>query len=111
MSPVTAVVLIAAIAFLFGVAAPVVFGRPEEERAPATLLDWLVRGLVGAAFAHTALAVYEVVEQARQSAGDNLTRVLLSETVMDIFAFGGILLGLAALLHLLGRRIAEPPAR
>ncbi len=104
MSPVTVVILIAVIAFLFGAAAPVVFGPPEEQRTRTTLLDWLVCGLVGAAFAHTALVVYDVIEQARH-AGD-FSSVFLSTTMMSLFVDGGILLALAALVHLLGRRFA-----
>lgn len=105
MAPLTAVVLIGVIAFLFGAAAPVVFGPPAEEQARATVIDWLVRGLVGAAVAHTALAVYQLIQQARHE--DDLTRELLSGTMMNLLTFGGILLALAALLHLLSRRAAE----
>jgi len=110
MAPVAVVTLIAVIAFLFGAAAPVVFGPPEEERSRPTLIDWLVRGLVGAAVAHTALAVYDIVEQAKHTEefGD---RVFLSGTMMSLFVDGGILLGLAALVHLLGKRFAQPPVR
>lgn len=76
MAPATVVILIGAVAFLFGAAAPIVFGPPEEERAPASIVDWLVRGLVGAAVAHTALAVYNVTQEARHMDGFN--KVLLS---------------------------------
>jgi hypothetical protein len=102
MSPVAVVILIAVITFLFGAAAPVVFGPPEEEHRPAGPIDWLVRGLVGAAVAHTALAIYDVIEQARHM--DELGGVFVSDAVMSLFVYGGILLGLAALLHLLSTR-------
>ncbi|HEX4806577.1 MAG TPA: hypothetical protein VFU94_11815 [Conexibacter sp.] len=109
MSPVAVVSLIAVIAFLFGAAAPVVFGPSEEERTPVGPIGWLVRGLVGAAVAHTALAVYSLIEQARHS--DGLDAIFLSSTMAGLFVDGGILLGFAALVHLLGRRFAAPPAR
>jgi hypothetical protein len=107
VDPVAVVILVGAIAFLFGGAALVVFGPPAEEQAPATAIDWLIRGLVGAAVAHTALAVYNLTQQAHDS-GDELQRVLLSDTVMNLFAYAGILLALAALLHLLSRRAERP---
>lgn len=102
MAPVTAVLLIGGVAFLFGAAAPVVFGPSEEQREPARMVDWLVRGLVGAAVAHTALAIYDLEQQARHA--DDFGNVLISDTMMNLFALGGILLALAALLHLLSAR-------
>ncbi len=108
MSPVTVVTLISVIAFLFGAAAPVVFGPPEEQRTRTTVLDWLVRGLVGAAVAHAALGVYDMIETSR--AADDLGGAFLSGTMMSLFAFTGILLGLAALVHLLSRRSAAGPS-
>lgn len=107
MSPAAVVTLIAVIAFLFGAAAPVVFGAPEEERRRATPIDWLVRGLVGAAVAHTALGVYDIIKTAQQS--DDLGDTLLSSVAMNLVAYGGILLALAALLHLLSKRFATGP--
>ncbi len=107
MSPVTVVILIAVIAFLFGAAAPVVFGPPEEQPASIGPIDWLVRGLVGAAVAHAALSVYDVIETSRRV--DELSGAFLSGTMMSLFAFTGILLGLAALVHLLSRRFAQSP--
>jgi hypothetical protein len=105
VSPTTVVVLIALVAFLLGAAAPVVFGRPEEERKPATVIGWVVRGLVGAAVAHTAVGVYAAVQTARH--GHDVGGILFSNTVRAIFDYGGVLLALAALLHVLDARQVE----
>lgn len=48
-----------------------------------------------------------VIEASRHT--DNFGSVFVSSTIMGLIAYTGILLGLAALVHLLGRRFATGP--
>jgi uncharacterized membrane protein len=106
MTPSHFVLLIAFVAFLVGAAGVAVFA-PAEEAAQIGVVGWLVRGLVGLAVAHTCVGIYGAIETATDS-GDGFSRAgsasYLSGSVMNMMACGGILLGLAALLHLLAAR-------
>jgi hypothetical protein len=113
MSPSQVVLLIAIVTFAFGTASVAVFG-PLEERRQLGALGWLVRGLVGLAVAHTGVGIYHAVEHARgtRDVSASLRAADLSTTVMGMMVYGGVLLALAALLHLWIERDAterEPP--
>ena len=106
MSPTAIVILVSVVAFVFAMVGFTVFGPPLEERQPTGTLDWLVRGLVGLAVVHTALGVYTAAVRMQDfGAGPRSERAAyLADSVMSIAAFGGILLALAGLLHVLVMR-------
>jgi heme/copper-type cytochrome/quinol oxidase subunit 1 len=103
-----AVLLISLVTFLFGAAGVAVFGPPLETGMQIGAIGWLVRGLVGLAVAHTCLGIYGMVERMRDYEGvpHALRAEALSSSLMSLIAFGGILLALAALLHMLDARRA-----
>jgi hypothetical protein len=103
MSPTTIVILVSVVAFVFAMAGFAVFGPPLEERKPISTLDWLVRGLVSLALVHTVLGAYTAAVR-MQDFGDgprSERAAYLADSVMSIIAFGGVLLALAGLLHVL----------
>ncbi len=106
VSPTAIVILVSVVAFVFAMAGFAVFGPPLEERQPSTTLDWLVRGLVGLAVVHTMLGVYTAAVRMQDFGnGPRSERAAyLADSVMSIVAFGGILLALAGLLHVLAVR-------
>lgn len=108
MSPVIAVLLIFVVTFLIGSVGSLVLPPGEEGREPISPMGWLVRGLVGLAVAHTSVGIFDTIEEMRSFGGSDYTAraATMSRSVMDLIVFGGILLGLAALLHVLDRRRA-----
>jgi hypothetical protein len=100
------VLVIAPVAFLFGMAGVAVFGPPEEERRPIGVVDWVVRMLVGLAAAHTCVGIYRALEASRglRDLSDADRAVSFATDVESILAYGGILIGIAVLVHLLNAR-------
>ncbi len=100
------VLVIVPVTFLFGMAGVAVFGPPEEERQPIGVVGWVVRILVGLAVSHTCVGVYRAIQTAHslRDLSDAERAAGLANDVESILAYGGILLGLAVLVHLLNAR-------
>jgi len=110
MSVTTVATLIVVLACLFAAGGFARFGPSLQEIRSAGAIGLVVWGLVALAVADTVFGIYATVLRAAEFGDGSLAdRVAyLGESFMTIIAMGGVLLGLAALLHVLTTRRERP---